>query len=70
MASAIDHDVSLEEHLRRELEKPLTSELKLEVKLQLEEYWRFQRRDVTFRMQAKSDWYHTDGIRFLDEKTP
>jgi hypothetical protein len=52
------------------LEEPLTRELKLEVKLQLEEYWKFHRRDLMFRRNTKLSWVLTENMITLDEATP
>ena len=52
------------------LEEPLTRELKLEVKSQLEEYWKFHRRDLMFRRNTKLSWVLTENMITLDETTP
>jgi hypothetical protein len=52
------------------LEEPLTTELELEVKSQLEEYWKFHRRDLTFRRNTKLSWLATEKMITLDEATP
>jgi hypothetical protein len=52
------------------LEEPLTTELKLEVKSQLEKYWKFHRRDIMFRRYTKSFWLATENMITLDEATP
>lgn len=52
------------------LQEPLTRELRLEIKSQLEEYWKFYRRDENFRRDTKSSWYDTGNMITLDEATP
>lgn len=52
------------------LQEPLTRELRLEIKSQLKEHWKFYRRDVNFRRNTKLSWYTTDNIITLNEATP
>lgn len=63
MTSAMDHTTTPPE-------EPLTRELKLEVKSQLEDYWRFHRKDIEFRHETKMSWKHAGIMRTLDEAAP
>jgi hypothetical protein len=48
----------------------LTIQLKLDVRLQLEDYCRFHRRDFVFRNEAKRLWYYICYMEIMSGSSP
>lgn len=48
----------------------LARQLKLEVRSQLEDYWKFHRKGIIFRQETKTSWLHSDSMRTLNKAAP
>jgi len=48
----------------------IDDELRREIRYQLEEYWKFERRDLTFRRNTKLSWLDSGYMITLDQATP